>query len=336
MTASIDRPATSRGRKYYPSGRLLVGALVLVVAAFLWPASGAAQESLSKEQIQRFQHRVSEGRRLYDLDKFRAALEQFEAARELFDHPRLTFNIAQSYRALNECTSARAAYERYIGIPEAKAEVRERARGILGELDDTCVETGRLEVTCSPQDATLTLIELDGDSQRSGQCPVDTSVRVGRYLVVAEADGYQTQEREVTVELNSKHAVDLALSRRDDTVFAGMDAHSLIAYSAIGLGAASLMGGFVSDYTAVGRLDELSQAQAQGDAGRVASLQREADSASTRTAVLYSVGTALVVGGVTYKWVMSTGGDTQRAASAAAPSVSVGLTPTGVSTRFQW
>jgi hypothetical protein len=339
MTASCERRARTRRSGRTWSGRLLVGVVILMVAASTFPVSGAAQESLSKEEIQRFQHRVSEGRRLYELDKFRAALEQFEAAREIFDHPRLTFNIAQSYRALDECTSARAAYERYIDIPEAKAEMRERARRLLSELDETCVETGRLEVTCRPRGASVTLVALDdsaGDDQRSGECPIDTSLRVGRYRVIAEADGFQAQEREVTVELNSNHSIDLSLSPQDDAVFAGLDSHSLIAYSAIGLGAASLVGGFVSDYTAVSRLDELSQAQAEDDHGRVATLQREADSASTRTAVLYSVGAALVVGGATYKWVMSADDGAERDHSAAAPSVSVELAPTGVSTRLRW
>jgi HSP20 family molecular chaperone IbpA len=312
-----------------------------LAVALLAPAPARSQQSLSKEQISRFKQRVGEGKRLFQLEKYRAAIEQFEAARSIFDHPRLAFNIAQAYRSLGECTNSASAFKEYIRNDRAEPKMRKHARGLLEELANSCTETGHLQVSCTPKKARVRLVRLGGETGQtqplSGVCPVDIHIRTGRYRLEARADGFKLETKDIKIELNGSQIIHLTLGRHKQDGLAGVDTNSLIAYSAVGLGAAVLIGGVASDYSSVSRMEGLAQAQRDQDATRIDQLRADADSASTRTSVLYTLGSVLVVGGVTWKLAhIDPEGSVSAENEGTPPSVSLEFNPTGFSTRLRW
>lgn len=340
---------------------LLVAALSVglsLAAPPIFVAPAHAQEGMTAEDMERFKLRVSDGKRLFEMEKYRAAIEQFQAARELHDHPLLTFNIAQAFKALAECGEARQAFSRYLDFEEINDEMRSRAERQLAELDEACVEYGSLRLRCDPEEAEVLIAPVgaqakvdllddeppgsDAQDAESYSCAEELELPIGSYQISARAPGFTPVEQQVEVARGTSQVVHLNLSseQRD----AGPDIESIIAYSLIGAGAAVLAGGLWSDYSSVSRIDELKNAQQDGDFDQLVSLQDEASSASTRTIILYGVGGALLVGGAAWKIVqLSVESDAKfassankRAKSADQASFSVDFGLTGVQTRFIW
>lgn len=307
-----------------------------------------AQEAVGEEELERFKLRVSDGKQLFEMGKFRAAIEQFQAARDIYDHPRLTFNIAQAYKSLGACGESREAFSRYLGYPDLDEQMRERAAQLRDQLDTTCVEVGRLRVSCAPADATLSLTRLDASTAPAQPtlraCPLDTEIRTGVWEIQAEAPGYDATHQQFEVTRDATQSLHLTLSRQPTP--AGTPTHKILAYSLIGVGGLGLVSGIISDFSAVSRLDELSAAQKRADRSRIDALQAEADSAQIRTAILYSVGALATAAGVLWLVLQpdsaAEGSDDTRAAGATrtsdakASSFSVDFGPAGVRTQFRW
>jgi hypothetical protein len=317
--------------------------LFALIATGAMPGEAAAQGAMTSEQVQRFKLRVSDGKRLFEMGKYRASVEQFQAARKIYDHPRLTFNIAQAYKALGACTESRGAFERYLDTPKISEKMRARATKLLSELDTSCIETGSIRISCAPEDAAVTITRLNPDGARGtprrATCPITSKIRTGRYEISARAEGFEPVVQQVVVARNATQILRLAL-RPQPGIF-DMETRSILSYSVIGLGAATLVGGLISDYTAVSRLDELRQAQSQGDSARIDALRDEADSASTRSAILYGVGAAVLAGGIAWKVIQITSeaepaADQRASVQGAESQFSVQFGLTGLSTRFDW
>lgn len=342
--SSLNRISKSPGSPIFRAACVLIFALLSVSFA---PRAVQAQ-NMSAEQLERFQLRVSDGKRLFEMGKYRASIEQFEAARDIYDHSRLLFNIAQSYKAMGACAQAHDAFERFLAIPDIDDKIRARASELLEEVDTMCVEEGTLQIVCAPEDATLTLTLLDPDDTgyepQSVACPLTSKIRVGHYEITAQADGFMpaTQQAEV----RRDETQNLRLNLEPEARFLDPDLEEILIYSTLGVGAATLLAGVISDYTAVSRLEELRAAQNSQDFRKVAELRDQADSASTRSAILYGVGAAFLAGGVTWKIIQITSrSEPDMRAQTSAPSlepasagarfsVDVGLNE--ISTRLEW
>ncbi|WP_162687723.1 PEGA domain-containing protein [Bradymonas sediminis] len=323
--------------------------LMIALAALpLAPQTAQAQASISAEDLARFKLRVSDGKRLFEMGKYRASIEQFEAARDIYDHSRLLFNIAQSYKAMNACAQARAMFDRYLAVPDIDPKMRQHATSLREELADSCVEEGTLQVHCTPKNATLTLTQLTPDGAREAaqpaSCPLDSKLRVGRYELRAQAPGFVPSAQQIEVRRDETQSLRLTLEAEPRLLDPELE--EVLIYSTIGVGAATVVAGFISDYTAVSRLDELHQAQRAQDARAVAELRDQADTASTRSAILYGVGGVILAGGVTWKIIQMSAnseGDTRAharqtgadsAKAGAQFSVDIGLN--NISTRLDW
>jgi tetratricopeptide (TPR) repeat protein len=281
----------------------------MVVAALVTGAYAQGAPDLDAEQMEQFTVHLTEGRRLFELEKYHAAIEQFEAARQVYDHPRLTFNLAQAYRALQMCTDASEAFERYIAHPGSDAQLRGRAEELLERVGEECVEQGRVKVRCTPEGARvrITPVEAEGEDIEAIEqdCPVDVAMPVGRYHLSATSAGHRAASADLRVDTNKIHELQVsleALEPQSSGVFYGLDGHEVIGYSAVTLGALTLVGAVLSDYAAESRLDELHAAYAQRDRQRFESLRAKADRGYTRTVILYGAGTALVAGGLAWTW----------------------------------
>lgn len=316
---------------------LMIGLAALPLA----PQAAQAQASISAEDLARFKLRVSDGKRLFEMGKYRASIEQFEAARDIYDHSRLLFNIAQSYKAMNACAQARAMFDRYLAVPDIDPKMRQRATALREELADSCVEEGTLQVSCAPKSTTLTLTPLAADGAREAaqpaSCPLDTKLRVGRYELRAQAPGFVPSAQQIEVRRDETQSLRLTLEAEPRLMDPELE--EILIYSTIGVGAATVVAGFISDYTAVSRLDELHDAQRAQDARAVAELRAEADSAATRSVLLYGVGGVILAGGVTWKIVQmsaNSDGDTRTGSARAGAQFSVDIGLNNISTRVDW
>lgn len=343
--ASSNRSSRRVARLLPPPRALALSVLCLA----LLTASGArAQDAVGEEELERFKLRVSDGKQLFEMGKFRAAIEQFQAARDIYDHPRLTFNIAQAYKSLGACSESRDAFTRYLGYPDLDEQMRARAAQLRDQLDTTCVEVGRLRVSCAPADAELSLTRLEPDATRTQPtrraCPLETEIRTGQWEIVAHAPGYDATRQQFEVTRDATQSLHLNLSQQPG--LASTPVHEILAWSLIGAGGLTLVGGIISDVSAVSRLDELGAAQTRADRSRIDALQAEADSAHTRTAILYSVGALAVAGGVLWLVLqpdsaaeMPEGARTGGSAGtsdAEASQFSVDFGPAGVQTQVRW
>lgn len=79
-----------------------------------------------------------EGSKHYTLGEYREAVGKFRAAYDLLPDALFLFNIAQSYRQLNECDQARTFYKSYLRT-EPTADNRDQVERFITAMDE-CVK----------------------------------------------------------------------------------------------------------------------------------------------------------------------------------------------------
>ncbi|MFB6372622.1 MAG: tol-pal system YbgF family protein, partial [Bradymonadaceae bacterium] len=144
-------------------------AAVLVVAPF--PATG---QDVPPEKVEIFEKHVAAGADLYKKQKYHEALEEFRRARQIVDHPKLSYKIGRTLEQLNRCAKARSAYRRYLDYQDLADADRQKAQKRLEGLED-CQPLGHLELQCIPEDARVTI------GRQTFDCPVSVDLEAGTY-----------------------------------------------------------------------------------------------------------------------------------------------------------
>jgi hypothetical protein len=316
-------------------------AIVLAVSLLtlgVWtPPAYAAKPS--KEEIQTFKKLIKQGSELRDADEPWKALEKFEEARSILDHPKLTFNIGKLHEQTGACDRARDAYTDVLARNKLPDDLRVEVVTQLKKADD-CKSFGTLSLTCDPPDATVRV------GSKTLDCPVRKKARPNDFEIVVSAPGYADET--ITSSLAAGQLFEKRVQLRKSEAVAGTgdsvdppgetpEATPWMRYSAygsIGLGAALLAGGLVSDYGAQSRAEEFVASNEEGDRARAQTLKSEADSAQVRTVVLYSAGAVLVGGGIAL-WVFEA---QQEGDGAASVRTEIGWGPQGatVSGVLRW
>ncbi|MFW6057518.1 MAG: hypothetical protein ACOC9W_01570 [Persicimonas sp.] len=279
MRASQDH-AGSSGRPKWRS-RLTASAAALLVVAGAVPL-----HAQSGGDVETFREHVKRGAELRKSGEHRQALEEFDKARAIADHPKLGYAVGRIYEDLGDCAQARAEFEQSLADGRAKAGLEDKLNEALEENQHSCVDRGSLTVECIPEDARL---RVDGES---AACTSEVELTAGEHTLEASAPERKSKRVVVTVEPGGEHRQTVELG----SAWEG-PAVTYTKYGAVGLGGALLLGAIFSDAGASSRQDELAEASEQGDIDRAERLSDEADSAQTRTVVLYSLGTLFVAGG---------------------------------------
>ena len=150
-----------------------IAALVAILCAVLWPATGQAQDAETLEEARRA---FDSAREAYEGGRFEEALEGFERSFELTGSPEILFNIGTVADRLRRDRLALDAYERYLEARPDSADAenvgaRIRAlRQALAEPDpvetpDEPAESGEADAPAGagPTD------RVDGEGESAGR-----------------------------------------------------------------------------------------------------------------------------------------------------------------------
>ncbi len=135
----------NRGRPAQLACSVSIAVFAMLSVSYAEPSPPAAAAAGSNE-VQIATHAFWEGKRLYDSGHFELALNQFETAYRLIEDPTLLYNIAQSYRQLDDCAHAKDAYAKFRTLAPNSPLVAQ-AEAHLAELERSC------PAAPSPQDA---------------------------------------------------------------------------------------------------------------------------------------------------------------------------------------
>jgi tetratricopeptide (TPR) repeat protein len=111
----------------------VVTATCFVLAAVV-PLGAAAQADPKKEQAKQF---FEAGKRFYEMQSWRPAIEQFKQAQALLPSPILDYNIGLCYEKLGKPRAAAKYYKRYLaGAPTAdnRAEVENKIAALAAQI----------------------------------------------------------------------------------------------------------------------------------------------------------------------------------------------------------
>lgn len=151
--------------------------------------------------------RFKKGAELYRAGKYRAAIDEFEAAYRLKPAGAIHFNVAQCRERLAEWPGALRAYEDYLReVPDAKdrAAVRASMSRIEGRLAAAGVQ--ELLVYTDPPGAELRL-----DGKPRGTTPFHTVLPPGTYALALSLEGYEPVAEDVALTLAASRVLDVVL-----------------------------------------------------------------------------------------------------------------------------
>ncbi len=303
--------------------RHLMTTTIVAVVLTSFAFSDAKAQDLPAEDLETFEHHLSQGGQSLDTGDYETAIEHLDQARQLIDHPRLSVSIASAYLAWERCSQAESEFQALLQRDDIDDEQRHQARSGLDEARQDCAETATLRVRCEPASTEL---RIDGEMV---ECPFEGEVEAGEVGINASADGFQTHSEVLIAKPHEtvESSISLVTEEIDEPP---SDWLSLASYGALGLGSVMLLGGAVVDYRAGSRSTEIAQAQNEGNHERVLELESDASSARKLNAFLYLGGLTFVGGGLVLQLLDF--GDSESGE----PGFALGLTPRGVSTSITW
>lgn len=273
--------------------RIRGAVLGVAVVVFCLLAPSAAAQDVSEQQLETFERYVAEASELIDEGDYEAGIERFEQAREIIDHPRLSVAIADAYLQWNRCAQAEAQYERLLDRDDLGEQRREAVGAGLREARTDCTQMAILQIECAPDETTLRIQDAD---VTDAACPFEGDVPTGELEVEAEAADHVGVVETVAVDREGPNRHQFDLMHVDEA--SGPDWAPVATWGTMGVGGALLVGGLISDYRTGNRIEEAAQARDDGDYQRLEQLESDADSARTRTALLYTGGGLLMAGGL--------------------------------------
>jgi tetratricopeptide (TPR) repeat protein len=288
----------------------------------LSPLIANAQEG---DSVEAFRAHIQRGVELKKAGDLREALESFEKARAIADHPKLALATGRIYEEIGDCSAARAQFSQGLEDRRTDGALQEKFDEALA-ANAECVDRGVLVVECEPQDAKLV---VGGDTLA---CPAEVELTAGEYTIDVSAPDHQSRSVAVTIEPAGQHRtrVELGAAWQKTAV-------TYTTYGALGLGGALLVGGIVSDASASSRQDELMEASGSGDLQRTRRLADEAESAQNTTIALYSTAAVLLAGGAVL-WIYGDEAEALITEDGSASSAQLQLKPDGavLEATFRW
>lgn len=291
-------------------------ALVWLVLSWFVPATAAADD-LSPEEMERLESHVSAAAEATDRGDYHRAAEEWAAAAELVDHPRIRLHLGNSLAKINECSEAQEIYEELRRQDDLEGELRSEHRD-LGRQLEQCEQPGEVYFECTPDDLNL---EIDGESW---SCTEWREVEPGSYRGTATRDGFEAEDIEFEVDGGERMQRTVVLREPVD-IDDGTDPLLFAGIGTAGLGGLLVGVGAIRDSRTSGRADEMVAAREDGDQARMDELRDEASSAKRITILSYGVGAAALAAGTGLTLYSLTRSDSEDE-----PLVDVGVGATSV------
>jgi tetratricopeptide (TPR) repeat protein len=176
--------------------------------ALCWWLRGSvvlAQESSEVEARAHFDR----GLVLFGQNNFAGALVEFQRAYELSHRASVLFNLGATYQALHRYPEAARSLEAYLQEAEGLAPER---RGEVGTvLAQLRALLAYVRITVTPPEATLT---VDGVVVPPSALAEPVALGPDRHTVVVSADGYETEERALSLASGDRQELAITLQRR--------------------------------------------------------------------------------------------------------------------------
>ncbi|MEI8255060.1 MAG: PEGA domain-containing protein [Deltaproteobacteria bacterium] len=170
------------------------------VSAFAFGAG--AQGTARREEARRH---FEQGVNYAQESRWPDAIRELEAARDIRATPSVHFNLGLAYRAVGRARDAIAALRLYLTAAGAEADEQRRTE-IVSMINQLAASLARIAVHVEPMTAAVT---VDGVASPPGAAWLELDA--GRHTVVAQADGYRTVTRAVTLSPGRSAELDVHL-----------------------------------------------------------------------------------------------------------------------------
>lgn len=304
-----------------------------VVASVLLPLTAAAQGGMDEEEVKQFEALVTEAAQYQEEGAHEEAIEKFEAATEIHDHPRLQVAIANSYLALDDCHSAEATYVQLLLRDNLRDDLRARVQQELRDIRP-CPDEGRVIVECGDTDRDI-IVELrrDGSTEREGLCPANWKVPEDRYELIARSGDIPSARQTISVHRGktTEESVEIGIADDQSTRSTLPPWTRYASYGSLAVGAGLVTAAVISDMGAPERAAQLRQARENQHNVEEWIAYNEAIRA--RTIFFYTSGAILTVAGaslLTWNLLGRSGGTEESLRWSLRPS------PTGFSLQIRW
>jgi hypothetical protein len=157
--------------------------------------------------------RFDAGVRFAQAGNFQRAVDEFRAAYALSPHYSVLYNLGVAYVELGYHKRAAETLEKFL-LDGSKEVSQERAAVVTATILDERGKLGSVAVRVEPPDTQLT---LDGEKIRAS---IPVAVDPGRHIVVAQAEGYVTLQREIDVARHGQIDLQLTLRARRTVLLA--------------------------------------------------------------------------------------------------------------------
>jgi len=184
-----------------PMLRLL---LAFACFALALPSFASAQDE------ERARALFEQGVAAFDGERYAEALSLFEESYELQHSQQVLYNMAVAERQMGRDEDALTHLYQWIYLDAGQD--RERRRAVQSVIDALSPRLATLRLTRDPEDLTLRVdgvpVSMTGDGV--------VALRPGAYELLFEAEGYQSEERNVTLEAGSDEPMSVSLSDAAD------------------------------------------------------------------------------------------------------------------------
>ncbi|HTJ45229.1 MAG TPA: tetratricopeptide repeat protein [Kofleriaceae bacterium] len=186
--------------------------IAILIALAVWAAPAVADDApwaagVSDDQKAKAQTLLEQGNAQFVEHRYTDALQTYQAAVAVWDHPAIRFNIVRCLVQLGRTLEAYDNLELALRYGKAPLEesVYEEALGYQKLLEGQIAE---VHVRCTQPDVQVAL-----DAKPLFTCPGDTALRVapGAHVVIAKKDGFLTMTKDVIALPAQRETVDVAL-----------------------------------------------------------------------------------------------------------------------------
>jgi hypothetical protein len=317
------------------AARAALFALCLVV-----PEAASRADEPPAPDVQQAIARFKRGQELYAEQNYSAALIEFRKAYELAPNYKVQYNIGQVCYQTQDYVCALQSFQTYLSAGASEIP-EQRRKAVQRELDGLKQRVGFLQLQTEVEGAQVTVDDvLIGTTPLKGPLPLS----VGRRRISVTKTGSIPFSRTVDIAGQDTARVQVELTPIATTppptaptvaptvqapppaapVQPPKSQMTTLSWVGFGVGGAMLIGGTVTGVLALGAASDVRD--------KVYPNQSQANSDKTKTTTLAGVTDGLLIGGIAA--IAATTLLTFAVSSDSGENIQVGVSPTGVSTRF--